>query len=170
VREVKEKQVGDLRVQVTQFGAREALKLWYKTLSLFAPFAGTAIGSFIVEAGDEGFDLGSLNLKRIDGDTLGLAFQRIFEQMDEEAFYAYATRMLKTTVINGRGVEDMDALEFDNTLAGRAHLIPKILLFVWEVNYGPLPLAGVIGTLREAVKPGEAPSPDTPNADSTPTS
>ena len=144
-RETKDKMIGDLKITVTQFGAREAIRIYYKIMGIIAPLVASGVGSIQGKPGSSG-DLMDFSVTGINGDTIGNAVRNIFVNLPEDQFLKLIDELMKRTRINGKAIIDMNEIEYDDILAGHITKIPNILIFIWEVNYGPLAI-GNIGDL-----------------------
>ena len=114
------KKIGDLSVTVTQFAGRKNLSLLVDMAAFVAPSL----------AGVKG---GGKSIMDMDID-IPTVVNGLVKSLDSDKVMNLVSRLLGSTFINEREMTDS---EFDIVFAGQNLMaLPKVLVFVIEVNYG----------------------------------
>lgn len=140
------KDVDGLSVAVTQFAGRRNLSVLIELSTLIGPTLAATAGSA---------KLDDLINAEIDIEKVA---RTLVESMQKNKVMSLIDDLLENTSVDGRKV---DTGEFDRLFAGRdLWKLPKILMFVIEVNFGNFSELGanVIGVAAQADKGGKPPA------------
>lgn len=138
--ETKTRTIDDMRVDVSPFPARKAIKLKVRIIKKIAPVIGELAENYDVDKSLEGQELSSVNLAG--------ACQRLSESLEPDDFLDLLCQVLQGAVINGVpfSVDTMDVQFTGDKLFS----LYKIAGFVLEVNYSSFFGSGGIGTLLKS--------------------
>ena len=159
----KTKKIDGDEYEVTQFLARTANRIQHRIARVLLPLIGTGLGALDLNEVDQDRKVNVIMLMSgIDGETLGLAFMRALNAMEENEYIDFILTMLESTRINN--VEAAPTPEdYDMNFAGKTKTIPKLLLFVMEANnLLPFEINMVIGKVKEFFQDEEEKPPEQP--------
>lgn len=132
--ETKERNIGGMDVTVTQFAGRRNLQMLLDLSKVVGPTIAAATG-------------GAGNVLDADIDVSRIG-EVLFTTLDTDRTMKLVFDLLSGTAINGRPVDDA---HFNSLFAGDAlWTLPKVLMFVIEVNFGNFSelaasVSGVVG-------------------------
>jgi hypothetical protein len=135
--ETKKETIGGHEVAVTQFPARQAIKLKIKLARIFGPGLAELLGS----ATGEGK---ALSERDIPGSAFSSAFQRLAEAVDPDLFMSLIEEVLSSTRIDGH---EVDWAVMDQNYAGDLGTLYRIVFFALRVNYSSFFEGGGIGNM-----------------------
>ena len=139
------KQIDGHSVTVTQFAGRRNLDILFDLSKTVGPTLAAAAG------GMKGGDIldADINVQEVA--------TTLFNTMEKPGAMALIMRLLESTALDDR---PLDGNEFDRAFAGTAiWKLPKILMFVIEVNYGNFSaLAANVSEVGGRAKPAKAPA------------
>lgn len=129
------RKIGELDVSVTQFAGRRNLSILIDLSKVVGPTIAAALGG----------DGKAANILDANIDIGGIA-DTLFSSMDKKVTIDLIRDLTSATHINDRALDDK---EFDRVFAGQdLWLLPKVLAFVVEVNFGNFSeLAGAVSTV-----------------------
>ena len=139
------KQIDGHSVTVTQFAGRRNLDILFDLSKTVGPTLAAAAG------GMKGGDIldADINVQEVA--------TTLFNTMEKPGAMALIMRLLESTALDDR---PLDGNEFDRAFAGTdIWKLPKILMFVIEVNYGNFSaLAANVSEVGGRAKPAKAPA------------
>lgn len=129
--QTREKEIGGHVISVTQLPARRAAKLLRRVTKVLAPAMGEAAGPMLSAAKERGM----AGVMGADVSKLGGAFQRLFEQLDDDALDAIVfdreNGALSTARYDGKELLPL----LDVVIGADLVTLGRIVAFAMEVHF-----------------------------------
>lgn len=138
----REQEIAGTNVMVTEFPALKKARMQYRVTRVVGPLFASSVGAL--------FGAGT-NVEDASIDTASLAggIRDAFETLDEQSYENLIADMLHSTRFGAKSLNSKDKINEAFVGEGSLATMYRVLAFVWEVNFGPLPIGRIISNVQE---------------------
>lgn len=149
--ETKRETIRGFGVEVTQFPAMHAIRL-QRRLAVVVPALANALGAIEGKSVDEAV---------FNGRELGDSVQRLLDSLPAQEFVDLVRAMLASTTIDNRAMDKEENINFFFSGPEGNKALYETLQFVYEVNFGPLPVKSLTSFFQTSTASGTGEASET---------